>query len=310
MINWLNYKNTFNTDNNFITELSGIYMYSILEDRSKHFTSTCYSNIQFIKLEAYPKENMLTIDNSEKMPIESDKTYNQLLKKFNDIKVYVDITGMMHSIWIPLLKKMCEKNINFSVIYVEPYQYLKNTETDITYDLNEEEMIIKPLHGFKNISIRDDDFLLIPILGFEGARFIHLINELDAYEKEIFPIIGNPSFNPEYIFDTYHTNAQFLQGTKSWRNVKYASASCPFSIFAILEKIYTDYPDKYIKIGLMGTKPHALGSVLFQLIYPKRTEIIYDHQIKKPKGSEKHGIKHIYEISNFFNDMKNKTPLP
>ena len=49
------------------------------------------------------------------------------------------------------------------------------------------------------------------------------------------------------------------------QNVRFADAACPFRLFYALEDIAAVHSSSVMKVGLLGTKPHALGAVLYAL---------------------------------------------
>jgi hypothetical protein len=79
----------------------------------------------------------------------------------------------------------------------------------------------------------------------------------------------------------------------------YCYPSCPFSAFRALKELKSEYPNKRLKIGLFGTKPHALGAILFRLMHPEITELIYDHPVRKEKRTSGAMAKHIFDVSDF-----------
>ena len=70
---------------------------------------------------------------------------------------------------------------------------------------------------------------------------------------------------PEYPFYAYHGNRSALTETQAWKDVRFAIANCPFSLYYLLEDVAYDYPGDMLKIAPIGTKPHALGAILFAL---------------------------------------------
>ena len=93
--------------------------------------------------------------------------------------------------------------------------------------------------------------------------------------------MGVPGFRPEYPFHTFLGNRIPLIQNGAWRNVRFAIANCPFSLFYVLQDIAADFPHDLLKIAPIGTKPHALGAVLFSLSSSKPVELVYDHPIRK-----------------------------
>ncbi|MNG00824.1 hypothetical protein D3C84_837740 [compost metagenome] len=81
--------------------------------------------------------------------------------------------------------------------------------------------------------------------------------------------------------------------------MRYARASCPFEAFESLNKIRQDYPDHYMYLALVGTKPHALGAILFAIKNPETSEIMFDYPVKKSGRTQGIGVVHIYDFENF-----------
>jgi len=117
--------------------------------------------------------------------------------------------------------------------------------------------------------------------------------------EKILPIIGVPGFRPEYPFYTYHGNQLPLLQTHAWRNVRFAIANCPFSLFYVLEDIATDYPGNLLKIAPIGTKPHALGAIVYNIANPDFVELIYDHPIRKATRTSGLSRLLLYHLSSF-----------
>lgn len=307
------YKQVFKNSEDFLSSREGAYIFATFEERSIHFDihSKQYSGLKFIEIHELPSEAAIKVCGSDKLPIGNLSIYDGLIKQCENIKVYLDITGMTHSVWAPLIKRFLEEDIDFAVVYVEPDKYIKSpspTGGEI-YDLSEKTDGIKPIPGFASFPPEDDDFIFVPILGFEGPRFSYMVENIQPIASRIFPVIGVPGFRAEYPFFTYHGNRLTLKDTKSWRNVIFAKASCPFSLFYELLELSEKYNRQQIKIGLIGTKPHALGSILFRLAKPKKTEIIYDHPVRKLKRTEGAYTKYVYEVKDFFNSFPENRDL-
>ena len=58
------------------------------------------------------------------------------------------------------------------------------------------------------------------------------------------------------------------------RNLYFSTANNPFETFAALEEIAYNFPDSFINIAPLGTKPMALGACIFGLFHPD-SRIIY-----------------------------------
>jgi hypothetical protein len=219
------------------------------------------------------------------------RSTNQLTALFEDAgasEFYIDITGLPHHIWAPLVRAARLTNVPTKVVYVEPgdYRYSRSpTEADI-FDLSEETSGIAPLPGFASLLAEDSEALFVPLLGFEGARFAHLLEHVQPDREDIYPVIGVPGFRIMYPFFTYQGNRNALLDTRAWHNVRYARANCPFSLYYTLGEISQVLPGRHLKIAPIGTKPHALGAVLYHLDNPSTSELIYDHPVRKSKRTE------------------------
>lgn len=197
--------------------------------------------------------------------------------------IYLDITSLSHHVWAPLLKTFMAHRSSIDVLYIEPDDYRPNPHPlrGEIFALSEKIRGLSPIPGFASLSNADgEDFCFVPLLGFEGARFAYLLEKVQPSGDNVVPVIGVPGFRLEYPFHTYQGNRQVLTSSKSWRNVRYARANCPFSLYFLLEQIARDRNCK-LKIAPIGTKPHALGAVLFAIFNPGRSELIYDHPIRK-----------------------------
>jgi hypothetical protein len=244
------------------------------------------------------------IDKTLKIPLRSSSHLADFWKSLNRQNAYLDITGLSHHVWAPLLKSALSQGVNLAVVYMEPMEYrfsITPTEGEI-FDLSEQITGISPLPGFT--SLRDfggDNICFIPLLGFEGTRLAYVLEQVQPPGKKIVPIIGLPGFRLEYPFFTYLGNQSPLATTKAWRNVRFATANNPFSLFHLLADISQQFPNDQLKIAPIGTKPHALGAVLFALTQPVRVELVYDHPIRKKDRTGGTARVLVYHVSVFLN---------
>ena len=229
----------------------------------------------------------------------------QLLTFFSEIKsdvVYLDITGLPHHVWAPLLKAAVATPKQVCAVYVEPRSYTFSptpTESEI-FDLSENIHGILPLPGFSVLSEPEDEelVLFVPFLGFEGHRFAYVMEHVQPLRRNIVPIIGVPGFRPEFPFHTYLGNRNILADGNLHTRVRHAKANSVFDAFYLLQDIAEDYPQHTLKIAPIGTKPHALGAVLFTLWTQRSVEIVYDHPIRKPNRTLGSANILVYEIEH------------
>jgi hypothetical protein len=230
-------------------------------------------------------------DNAEEYQIRSQKQILNFFNKLNYKRIYIDITGLDHSTWASLLRIALSSGREVVGIYAEPSDYKPSaipTEGTI-FDLSERIQGISPLPGFISLlEPPEEKVCFIPMLGFEGARFAYLLECVQPLGEKVVPIVGVPGFRPEYPFHTYLGNRNILTESQSWRKIRFATANCPFSLFFLLREIHSEYKDHVLKIAPIGTKPHALGAVLYAISKNKigPVELVYDHPIRK-KGRTK-----------------------
>lgn len=221
------------------------------------------------------------------------------------VKVYLDITGLAHSVWAGILKAALSAKLEVLVVYVEPDMYSRSSapvEGQI-YDLSASIQGISPLPGFATLSSRNNEkFTFIPLLGFEGPRLRYIVEQIQPGYEYITPIVGSPGFKPWYVFETYIGNKGALTETEAWQAVRYAPANCPFSCFYLLEEIAADSVGRSLKIALIGTKPHALGAVLFALSNSIPVELVHDHPIRKAGRTGGTARLLVYHVSALFDE--------
>ncbi|MCG5076362.1 hypothetical protein [Paraburkholderia tagetis] len=213
--------------------------------------------------------------------------------------VYVDITGLNHSVWAALLRVSLSACESIYFVYTEPgaYKEHESPSSSSLFDLTSTFGGVSPLPGMANLAGPDRDVksVLVPFLGFESARAKHIALDFDP-QPQIMPIVGLPGFKTDYPQITISTNEEFLNDARAYDHIRFARASCPFEAYSALFEIHRDNPGSFLHIAPTGTKPHALGAVWYALDHPRDTEIIYDHPIRKGKRTTGVGPTHIYCI--------------
>lgn len=216
--------------------------------------------------------------------------------------IYLDMTGLGHSTWAPLVRVCIETGIRLNVVYFEPavYNAIAHPEVGVVYDLSERIEGIRPIPLFAKLADRGrQESCFVPLLGFEGARFKYMLNVVEPARNKVFPIVGAPGFLPHYPLDTITLNADGLEQNKAVRNLAYAKSNCPFSLYYELDRIAAQLPNDLIRVGLVGTKPHALGAVVFCTANNDRTELVYDHAKRKPGRTSGTDKCLVYAVSDF-----------
>lgn len=290
----------------FTPEVGGVYLHSSgEEERSQHVTSMQQRAPQctFIRLVEI-SEYAFRVDGMEgEVQLRSRSALVKLLQSTGATRVYLDMTGMSHSMWAPIVRVAIEEGIPLSVLYLEPknYAYSKSPREGEFFELTESKRGMGPLPQFASLRrVQSGDICLVPLLGFEGARLRYVIEQVQPKNERIVPVLGLPGFRPEYPFHTAYANGWALKDSDAHRDIRFARANCPFSCFYVLTDIFKERPNQYFKVATIGTKPHALGAVLRAVIDPgSRMELVYDHIRRKPRRTA--GIDHclVYDVSGF-----------
>lgn len=199
----------FEQANDFSPSKGSAYLYGqSVEQRSEHATKLIRESATFLEVmreegaEVYVK----LIEAEQRLLLRSERQLDAFWHGVNTESVYIDITGLSHHVWAPLLRSALRMKPDVMVVYLEPMNYRFDpapTEGQI-FDLSERIRGLAPLPGFAWLSAsRDEDALFIPLLGFEGRRLAYLLEQVQPSNDRIVPIVGVPGFRPEYPFHTY-----------------------------------------------------------------------------------------------------------
>lgn len=230
-----------------------------------------------------------------------------------DGPLYLDITGMTYVTWAPILAAALGVNRVLRVIYREPVDYRRseNPTRGMIYDLSERIEGIAPLPGMASIRRRDPRAsVLVPLLGFEGTRLSHIIENSDPDPERVIPIVGVPGFRPEFTTQALLGNRLVLAQEGYYSRVQFAKANCPFDLFHQLVRVQDTFGQAPLRVAPVGTKPHGLGAVLFALSRPSKAEIVYDHPIRTTSRTKGLSRVCVYDVSTFVQSPLFQEGLP
>lgn len=220
----------------------------------------------------------------------------------NSTHILIDVSGLQLHVWASLLKTAYERRLHTRILYVEPKSYKAHPSpaSSTLFDLSITFGGLAPLPGFARLAGPDDEnkCLFVAMLGFEGNRPERLVLQIDPTPR-VIPVVGVPGFQIEYPAFTVACNRGLLDEYRAHSEVRYARASCPFEAFEALSEIRKSYPNHYLYLAPVGTKPHALGAILFAITNPETTEIMFDHPVRKAGRTKGVGLMHIYDFGNF-----------
>jgi hypothetical protein len=252
------------------------------------------SNVIFVEIESTERDIITDKKTGEKYFLRSSKSIKSLYETYPATTIYIDISGLNNRISASLLKNALEiTNVAVRVVYTEPEHYdieKFKGEGVLCKDLSERIEGIEPLPGLANIIPDDVDMKFVALLGFEGGRFTQMYETIQPPTDKIIPVIGVPGYRPEYPFVAYWGNRRPLISTESWQFVEYAAANSLVDVFFLLQKIKKKPPTSKIKLAPIGTKPHAIGAILFAIKYPTEVEIVFDNPIRKSKRTKGVGL--------------------
>jgi len=290
----------------FDPDPNSLYLYGVTSEPRSEFVVDLMSrnpSVTFVELRETDALAFETdLPGFEHIFIRRRKLLEEFVAALQGDTIYLDITGLSHGTWAPLVRVCVEMNRTFRVIYLEPatYSVVSGPDSGDIFDLSEKIDGIAPIPLFTSLSNpAENEATFVALLGFEGVRFSHMLNEIQPDPSRVFPVIGVPGFRLHYPFDAYIGNASPLEQYKAARNLQFAKSNCPFSLFYALEDVAAKHPSDHMRIGLIGTKPHALGAILFAISRPHSVEIVYDH-VKRKSGRTRGAARClVYGVSEF-----------
>ena len=224
----------------------------------------------------------------------------------NGSSLVVDISGVDHTFWAGCMVAFRAQLSALYFIYTEPGAYkfairpstTEDFETGI-FDLSDRARGVSPLPRFANLhgpELYGGRSVFVPLLGFEGRRVLNVLSGLDPTPQDVVPIVGVPGYRLEFPSYTVTCNEVFFDDTHSEAKIRYAPANDPFVARDVLRSIGEDFPDTYMYIAPIGTRPHAVGALMFADEERERAEILFDHPIRKSESRQGTGNAHLYRI--------------
>lgn len=291
-----------------VLEPNALYLYAQdPEDRSRH----CSSNLSINNVDAIFEEisindddQMVISSNNSIVPLSSTDAIGRFFSFYTFQVLYLEVTGMCCRLIAPLMKYAIENRIEIRIVYSEPKEYLlREFQKEGLYkDLSESIAGVNPLPGFIRIVPFKDEPLFVTLLGFEGCRFSYLVtNKQPSYDK-ILPVIGVPGYKIYYPFEAFWGNRNALKTTKAYERIVYAEANSIVDSYLTLEKISYDKRNPNMIVAPIGTKPHAIGAILYAIKNPDRVELLYDNPKRSLHRTEGVGRILVCNITKFFSE--------
>jgi len=249
-----------------------------------------------------PHDFHFLTEDGDKWPLRSEKRLTEFWARSGEGSICIDITGISTHIWPILVRSALGTGRQVDALYIEPAAYNFRGDPDdwALYELSERRIGVEPLPGFGGLrGVPSERLTFVALLGFEGARIAHALERDEIEPGKAISIVGAPGFRPEYPIHTILSNRIVLRDDDRWQYVRYVRANCPFSLFRQLDEIALSAPEDVLRIALMGTRPHALGAVLFAVLSTGRVELIHDYPIPHRNRTSGHSRALLYHLSEF-----------
>lgn len=298
---------TYSDWSGFKLPSASCYIYArTSEERSEHppLWEARHDECRFLEIiEQQPfRFSLATGGSTQNILIRSNAALSNFISQINADMIFLDITGLEHHVWASILRTIVGMARPISAVYVEPdrYRYSSNPTDGRMFELTDKFTEISSFPGFTRLGDIDDESktCFVPLLGFEGNRLAHAIEKIDPPVEKTFPVVGIPGFRAEFPFFTYIGNRGSLSKEGLWKRVRFAIANSPTSAMERLAVIRDEYPDHLLKIAPLGTRPHALGAVLFALSAGTQVELVYDNPTPAPKRSDGTGKILVYDVTS------------
>lgn len=259
----------------------------------------------FVELEIDNQDMMNVKDSKEKISLSSPTRIKAFFEYYGPKAIIIDVTGMSCRLVAPLMKCAILEGYDVQVVYIEPkdYRIPEFRKEGINQDLSECVGGVMALPGFAKVFRRSkEEPLFVAFLGFEGGRFTYVLtNQQPSYEK-IRPVIGLPGYHLEYPFISYWGNRFSLRITRSWEHVEYAEANSVVDSYMVLEKIWQEHHKPYMIVAPLGTKPHAIGAILYAIKHDDRVELMYDNPFRNVHRTDGIGRIIVCDISKLYKE--------
>lgn len=277
------------------------------EDRSKFCAHVLASNnpdTTFVEVGTNDQDQMQIVGREELVSLSSTNEIKAFLMTYAPTTIYIEVTGMSCRLVAPVMRCSIENGMDVRVIYSEPKHYLlpEFKKEGLNEDLSEACGGVNPLPGFVKILPHRTEPLFVTMLGFEGGRLTYLISTQQPSYDKIRPVVGVPGYRIDYPFETYWGNRNSLRTTRAWESVEFAEANSIVDSYMILKKIAYKNRDSSMVVAPIGTKPHAIGAILYAIKNPQKVELLYDNPKRSLHRTDGIGRTLICNVTKLFNE--------
>lgn len=236
---------------------------------------------EFVKVDLQNEDMLLIVGEGRTISLNNMKSVKEFLASHGKSNVYIEVTGMSCRVVAPLLLVGFDLGLTMFVVYTEPSSYKIDQfkKVGINKDLSEDVEGVNPLPGLAKVIPHKTEPLFVTLLGFEGGRLTFLLSDQNPSSNKIRPIFGVPGYRVNYPYVSYLGNRRSILKTRCWQYAEYAEANsivdAYLTLVKILEENKTRSPE--MVVAPIGTKPHAIGAILFAIKYRDKVELLYDN---------------------------------
>ena len=260
-------------------------------------------NTSFIEVDLDDNDIITIVGQKDKtISLHSNCQIDSLLSPYDVI--YLEVTGLSCRVAAPLLKYAMDKNLEMRIVYAEPSNYKIEAfrKMGMHKDLCETVNGIYPLPGLANLLPHQESPLFVVLLGFEGGRFSQIVQDQSPENEKITPVLGVPGYKINYPYVSIWGNRNQLINTGSWQKLKYAEANSIVDIYFVLKQLSYENRNPEMVIAPIGTKPHAIGAILYSIKNPNKVEIIYDNPTRKVNRTDGIGKVLVCNVTNLYKE--------
>ena len=192
--------------------------------------------------------------------------------------------------------------------YTEPTAYprIKSSDNEFAvsdvfgFDLNNSFLGYEEIPNLKTTSNKQDNYIWIVFLGFEGKRATGIYMELSDSTSVIIPTISLPSIRPGWVNYAFEANQNLFENANLYcSSIQYVDALNPFAVYNFIEKMQKQYPDSHLVLSPLGTRPVSLGVLLYAM-HHEESEVYYDTPKSSCSKIINSGEIHFYDVLSFF----------
>lgn len=304
------YTDEWNDIESIVLETNALYIYAHDPEERSIFCAQKLvlknAQVNFLELRFNDIDDTISVVGDEEtcISLHSTNQVGSLLSPYKDSVIYIEVTGLSCRVAAPLMKYAMDRHLEMRIVYAEPntYRVKEFRKMGIHQDLCETVSGIAPLPGLTSLLPHRESPFFVVLLGFEGGRFSQIIQDQNPDRDKITPVLGVPGYRINYPYISLWGNRNQIKNTGSWQNLKYAEANSIVDIYSMLKRLSYDNRNPEMVVAPIGTKPHAIGAILYSIKHPDKVEILYDNPKRKVHRTDGIGKVLMCNITKLYNN--------